>query len=109
MAGTGEEDKDQNGSSPQKKTKSRSQPKTKADNAEKDDKEAAERLRKAQLESKIRERVASEAKAFDVVNRLIEPNISTEYFLKAVCIKITTVCCTVLCNTVQNNIVNVSL
>ena len=96
MAGIGEEDDDQNGSSPekktnqsgtipQKKTKPRSQTKTKADSAEKD---AAERLRKAQLESKIQARVASEAKAFDIVNRLIEPSISTEYFLKAVCMKV---------------------
>ena len=91
MDETGEQDGDQNGSSSVKKTKSRSQPKAEQGSAKKADGEAAEHLRKAHLESKVRERVASETKAFDVVNRLIEPNISTEYFLEAVCIKTSTI------------------
>ena len=55
------------------------------DDFEGDDKKAdAERQRKADLELKIRQRVALEARAFDVVNRLIEPGITTDYLLEAV-------------------------
>ncbi|XP_076463075.1 putative RNA polymerase II subunit B1 CTD phosphatase RPAP2 [Babylonia areolata] len=60
-----------------KKTKSRTK------SADKDEKKAAEHQRKAEMETKIRDRVASEARAFDVVNRLIEPNITAEYLLQA--------------------------
>ncbi|KAL8597870.1 hypothetical protein ACOMHN_061403 [Nucella lapillus] len=51
--------------------------------AKKDDKEAAEHQRKSEFESKLRMRVESEAKAFDIVNRLIEPNITAEFLLQA--------------------------
>ncbi|KAK7100331.1 putative RNA polymerase II subunit B1 CTD phosphatase RPAP2 isoform X2 [Littorina saxatilis] len=70
--------------SPQRKKKSSSQPKRNyGDRGEKQEKEDADHHKKAEMETKIRERVACEAKAFDVINRLIESGITAEYLLEA--------------------------
>lgn len=50
---------------------------------DKDDKNQGDQ-RRAELEMKIRHRVACEAKAFDIVNRLIEETVSEEYLQNCV-------------------------
>lgn len=50
---------------------------------DKDDKNQGDQ-RRAELEMKIRHRVACEAKAFDIVNHLIEETVSEEYLQNCV-------------------------
>jgi hypothetical protein len=65
-----------------RKQKVKKSPKSKPRNGNKESKEKRET--KAKLESKIRDRVASEARAFDIVNRLIEAAVSPDYLQQAV-------------------------